>query len=192
MLAGGIAGGLFGIGWGILGVVVTFGFVAVAFGAIMLLLFGGADITGGLGAIFLVLLLIGLAVGVVLVVLAVVISQRILRKGGVNRPKAVTWLSLLIALVVNTIAQRIADPFITGFGDDVEVPGWSRVVVSIVLGLFAIGAGIGAWLLMANAFRGATQTPVVVPAPAVPVAAPEPPATTLQTPPPAPPAPPAT
>ncbi len=143
MLAGGIVGGLFGIGWGILGVVGDLrGGGDRRSASCSRMLFGGADVTGGLGVVLIVLLLVGLAVGVVLVILSVVISQRILRKGGVNRPTAVTWLSLLIVLVVNTIAQRVASPFIDAFGD-VEVPAWSRVVVSIVLGLVAVGAGIG-------------------------------------------------
>ncbi len=51
-----------------------------------------------------------------MIVVAVIISRRILRKGGVHRPTAVTWLSLLIVLVINTIAGRIADPFLTGGG----------------------------------------------------------------------------
>lgn len=205
MLAGGIAGGLFGIGWGILGVVTVFLLVAVAFGFLVGALLGGADITGGLGAVVVVLGLVAFAVGIVLVVLSVVLSLRILRKGGINKPKAVTWLGLGIALVVNSIAQAIASPYIQAFSDS-DAPGWARVVVSIVLGLVAVGVGIGVWLLLAHAFRGATQTAVAAPVapgvvppnyggaaapPAAPVAAPEPPTTTIQNPPPAPPAPPA-
>jgi hypothetical protein len=202
MLAGGIGGGMFGIGCGILGVVLTFGVVVLALGFVFGTLLGG-DFTGGLGTIIVVLLLVGLIVGILLVVLAVVISQRILRRGGVNRPVAVTWLSLLVVLVVNTIAQRLADPILTQFGDT-EVPGWAPVVVSIGLGLLAIGVGIGAWLLMANLFRGSVRTaptppvaPGVFPPDTATAAAPasqpavsaEPPASTVTNPPPAPPPP---
>ena len=87
-----------------------------------------------------------------MIVVAVIISRRILRKGGVHRPTAVTWLSLLIVLVINTIAGRIADPFLTG-GGDAEVPTVSRVIAGLALVIVAVGAGIGAWLLMAHALR---------------------------------------
>ncbi len=80
MLAGGVAGGLFGIGWGILGVVGMFAVVVVALGFVFGTLLG-EDFTGGFGVIIVVLLLVGLAVGIVLVILSVVLSQRILRRG---------------------------------------------------------------------------------------------------------------
>lgn len=154
MLAGGLAGGLFGIGWGILGVAVIGLIVLVVLGALLAMFLGGADITGGLGFVLIGIALVGALVGLALVIVSVILSRRILRNGGVNRPVAVTWLSLLIVLVINTIAQRIADPWIS-LGGEGEIPAWSRVVVSLILIVVAVGAGIGAWLLMAYAFRGA-------------------------------------
>jgi hypothetical protein len=161
---------LFGVGWGILGAALVFGLVVIALGALMVMLFGGADITGGLGVVFLGVLLLAFAVGVVLVVLSVVISRRILRNGGVHRPTAVTWLSLLIALVVNTIAQRIAEPAMNLTG---TVPPDGPTAISIVvLLLVAVGVGIGSWLLMAHALRPRVGAAV----PVEPAAAPTPPA----------------
>lgn len=151
IVAGAVAGGLFGIGWGVLSAVTLLGFVVIALGAVLLMLFGGADITGGLGVVLLVVLLVAFAVGAVLVVLSVAVSRRILRNGGVHRPKAVTWLSLLIVLVVNTVAQRIADPALNITDSDADAG--PRIAASVVLIVVAVGAGIGTWLLMAHAFR---------------------------------------
>jgi hypothetical protein len=173
IVAGAVAGGLFGVGWGILGAVTLLGLVVIAFGALLLMLFGGADITGGLGVVFIVVLLIAFAIGALLVVLSVVISRRILRTGGVHRPTAVTWMSLLIVLVVNTVAQRIADPALAL--TDSDAPAGPRTVAAVVLLLVAVGAGVGAWLLMAMAFRprsgaalGVTASPAAAPAPGGP------------------------
>lgn len=167
MLAGGIAGGLFGVGWGILGVVAIFLIVVVLFGALLLMLFGGADVTGGLGALVIGILVVALVVGAGLVVAAVLVSLRILRRGGLHRPKAVTWLSLLIVLAVNTLAQRLADPYIS-LGSDTEAPMWVRIVVGVVLLLVAIGSGIGTWMLMAHAFRAPSAPATAAPLPAAP------------------------
>lgn len=190
IMAGAIAGGLFGIGWGILGIVAIFLLVVVAFGAVMALLFGGVDVTGGLGAIFIGILLVAFLIGVALVIISVVVSRSILRKGGVHRSTAVTWVSLLIVLVLNSIAGRIADPFITGGGGGADVPVATRVIAGLAMLIVAVGAGVGAWLLMAHAFRAPAGT-VVDPAagevPVAPVSPPEPPAKTVTPPPLAPP-----
>lgn len=171
----------------------TFLFVFVALGLVLAMLLGGADVTGGFGVVLIVVTVLGVLVGAGLVILAIVLSRRILTRGGVNRPTAVTWLSLLIVLVVNTVAQRLADPFIN-FGGDSDVPGWSRVLVSIVLGVVAVGAGMGTWLLMAHVFRGqgtaVTDPAAVGGVPVEPVNPPEPPTTTVTPPPVSPPPPP--
>ncbi len=61
---------------------------------------------------------------------------------------------------------------------DAEVPTVSRVIAGLALVIVAVGAGIGAWLLMAHALRAPAGT-VVDPAagevPVVPASPAEPP-----------------
>ena len=121
----------------------------------------GLDITAWVAPLVAIVI-----VGIVLMVVAIVVSGRVLAAHRVRRPWAVTWAGAGIAVVASWIVYGILGTFLnlalSGFRWD--SPSWGSglvvaLIVSVVVGL-ASNAVLGwlSWWWMAHAMRPATVT----------------------------------
>ncbi len=121
----------------------------------------GLDITAWVAPLVAIVI-----VGIVLMVVAIVVSGRVLAAHRVRRPWAVTWAGAGIAVVASWIVYGILGTFLnlalSGFRWD--SPSWGSglvvaLIVSAVVGL-ASNAVLGwlSWWWMAHAMRPATAT----------------------------------
>ena len=121
----------------------------------------GLDITAWVAPLVAIVI-----VGIVLMVVAIVVSGRVLAAHRVRRPWAVTWAGAGIAVVASWIVYGFLGTFLnlalSGFRWD--SPSWGSglvvaLIVSVVVGL-ASNAVLGwlSWWWMAHAMRPATVT----------------------------------
>lgn len=99
----------------------------------------------------------GFLLASILLIVGFFVSQGILRGGRVNRPTAVTWSSIGIALVAGSIVGSLGGLFGSMFGWVAWVDPGVAIAVTTLSGLLslAVTAAVGAftWWWMAHVFR---------------------------------------
>ncbi len=150
---------LFAIGWIALGITLLGGVIAAILGGTMQGIGDGAEIFGTAGGV-LGNIVLGLVIAsVVLIILGIVVSGLILRRGRVRKPWGTTWTAVIIAAIVDVplIAAYLA---IARATDGVPFP------LIALLGTLVVG--ILVWLWMTWAHRGPAVETIAVVEPAEP------------------------
>jgi hypothetical protein len=143
---------LFAAGWIILGVSLLGGTIAAILGGTVQSIGDGAEIFGTAGGVLGGIVIGFLIAAAVLIVLSIVVSGLILRRGKVRKPWATTWTAMIIAAIID-LPLILAYFAIARSTDGLPFPLIALIGTVVV--------GILVWLWMTWAHRG----PAVVVAP---------------------------
>lgn len=153
---------LFAAGWITLGVTLLGGTIAAILGGTIQSIGDGAEIFGSAGGV-LGGIVLGFSIGaVVLMVLSIVVSGLILRRGKVRKPWGTTWTAVIIAAIID-LPLILAYLAIARATDGLPFP--------LVALIGTVVVGILVWLWMTWAHRGPAvveEVQRIEPAPAKP------------------------
>ena len=145
---------LFAIGWIALGITLLGGIIAGILGGTIESIGDGAEIFGTAGGVLGGIVLGLLIAAAVLIVLAIVVSGLILRRGKVRKPWGTTWTAIIISAIID-LPLIVAYFAVARATDGVPFPLIALIGTLVV--------GILVWLWMTWAHRGpAVETVAVV------------------------------
>lgn len=147
---------LFAAGWITLGVTLLGGTIAAILGGTLQSIGDGTEIFASAGGVLGGIVLGFTIASAVLIVLSIVVSGLILRRGRVRKPWGTTWTSVLISAIID-LPLILAYLAIARATDGLPFP--------LIALLGTVVVGILVWLWMTWAHRGPAAVETVVPAP---------------------------